>query len=144
MSRTPSREFSDRERRDSPGMQTATKILLGMVCLLLTDCTPRVRAVVIRTVTVVDVINGSLRGNQTVLVAGNHITAVGPADQVRIPDDADVLDAPGGFLIPGLWDMHVHSVANVAADRSVKSVAARDWHFSLFLAHATRPAGNPP
>jgi imidazolonepropionase-like amidohydrolase len=112
-----------------------TKILLGMACLPLTGCTPRAPAVVIRAVTVVDVINGSLRGNQTVLVAGNRITAVGPADQVRTPDDADLLDATGGFLIPGLWDMHVHSVANVAVDRSVKSVAAQDWHFPLFLAY---------
>ena len=118
------------------------KILLGMACLLLTDCTPRAPAVVIRAVTVVDVINGSLRGNQTVLVAGNRITAVGPADQVRIPDDADLLDATGGFLIPGLWDMHVHSVANVAVDRSLKSVAARDWHFSLFLAYGVTGVRN--
>ena len=73
------------------------QILLGMACLLLADCTPRAPAVVIRAVTVVDVIDGSLRGNQTVLVAGNRITAVGPADQVRIPDDADLLDATRGF-----------------------------------------------
>ena len=92
------------------------KLLLGMACLLLTDCTPRAPAVAIRAVTVVDVINGSLRGNQTVLVAGNRITAVGAADQVRIADDLDLLDATGGFLIPGRWDMHVHSVANVAVD----------------------------
>ena len=121
---------------------TAIKILLGMACLPLTDCTPRAPAVVIRAVTVVDVINGSLRSNQTVLVAGNRITAVGPADQVRIPDDADLLDATGGFLIPGLWDMHVHSVANVAVDRSLKSVAARDWHFSLFLAYGVTGVRN--
>jgi len=119
-----------------------TKILLGIACLLLTDCMPRAPAVVIRAVTVVDVINGSLHGNQTVLVAGNRITAVGPADQVRIPDDADLLDAMGAFLIPGLWDMHVHSVANVAVDRSLTSVAARDWHFSLFLAYGVTGVRN--
>ena len=118
------------------------KILLGVACLLLTSCTPRAPAVVIRAVTVVDVIDGSLRGNQTVLVAGNRITAVGPADQVRIPDDADMLDATGAFLIPGLWDMHVHSVANVAVDRSLTSVAARDWHFPLFLAHGVTGVRN--
>ena len=121
---------------------TAIKILLGMACLLLTDCTPRAPAVVIRAVTVVDVIDGSLRGNQTVLVAGNRITAVGPADQVRIPDDADLLDAAGRYLIPGLWDMHVHSVANVALDSSLKSVAAQDWHFPLFLAHGVTGVRN--
>ena len=73
------------------------KALSGIACLLLIQCTPRaptvaVRdartrapAVAIRAVTAVDVMDGSLRGKQTVLVAGNRITAVGPADRVRIP-----------------------------------------------------------
>jgi predicted amidohydrolase YtcJ len=34
-----------------------------------------------------------------------------------------VVEAEGKYLIPGLWDMHVHSVG------------AGDWHFPLFLAH---------
>jgi imidazolonepropionase-like amidohydrolase len=130
------------------------KILLGIACLLLTDCTPRAPtvairnartrapSVAIRAVTVVDVMKGSLLAKQTVLVVGNRITAVGPADQVRIPDDADLVDATGGFVIPGLWDMHVHSVGNVAVDSSVKSVAAQDWHFSLFLAHGVTGVRN--
>jgi hypothetical protein len=91
------------------------------------DAGTGVRTVAIRAATVVDVMNGSLRAKQTVLVVGNRITAVGPADQVRIPDDADLVDGTGRFVIPGLWDMHVHSVANVAVDRSLESVAARDW-----------------
>ena len=90
----------------------------------------------------VDVRDGSLRPDHTVLVAGKRIVAVGPADKVRIPDGADVIDATGGYLIPGLWDMHVHSVANVAVDRSHESVAAKDWHFPLFLAHGVTGVRN--
>ena len=98
------------------------KVLLGVTCLLLIECTPgaptvavrdaptRAQAVAIRAVTVVDVLDGSLRGEQTVLVSGNRITAVGPADKVRIPADAELVDAAGRYVIPGLWDMHVHSV----------------------------------
>ena len=112
------------------------KILLSAACLLLTACTRTgVPTIAIRDVTVVDVKDGSLRAKQTVIVAGNHISAVGPAEEVRVPDDADVIDAQGGYLIPGLWDMHVHSVANIAWDMRVTSVAAMDWHFPLFLAH---------
>ena len=130
------------------------KLLLGIACLLLIHCTPRaptvairdartrVPAVAIQAVTVVDVMTGSLRAKQTVLVVGNRITAVGAADQVRIPDDADLVDATGGFVIPGLWDMHVHSVANVAVNRSLQSVAAWDWHFPLFLAHGVTGVRN--
>jgi imidazolonepropionase-like amidohydrolase len=109
--------------------------LLAILCLLLSACVQtRPPTVAIRDVTVVDVIDGLPRADHTVLIAGNRIVAVGPADEVRAPDDADVIDAAGGYLIPGLWDMHVHSVANVALDMSVRSVAAMDWHFPLFLA----------
>jgi dihydroorotase-like cyclic amidohydrolase len=44
-----------------------------------------------------------------VLVLGNRITVVGPADSVPIPAGARVVEARGQYLIPGLWDMHVHS-----------------------------------
>ena len=38
--------------------------------------------------------------------------------------------------------MHVHSVANVTVDRSLRSVAAQDWHFPLFLAHGVTGVRN--
>jgi imidazolonepropionase-like amidohydrolase len=93
------------------------KSLVIILYLLLFGCArTQSSSVAISGVTVVDVRDGSLHPERTVLIAGNRITAVGPADQVRTPDDADLVDAAGGFLIPGLWDMHVHSVANVALD----------------------------
>ena len=112
------------------------KILLCIACLLFTSCTRiGVPTIVIKDVTVVDVVGGSLRAKQTVIITGNRITAIGPVDEVQVPNDADVVDATGGYLIPGLWDMHVHSVANIALDMRVTSVSAMDWHFPLFLAH---------
>lgn len=91
-------------------------------------------SVAIRDVTVIDVTDGSLAADQTVLIDGRRIVTVGPAGEARIPGGAKVVDAAGSYLIPGLWDMHVHSVANVALDAPIESVAARDWHFPLFLA----------
>lgn len=119
------------------------KNVLGILCVALSACTQaKPPPLAIRGATVVDVGDGSLRPDHTVLVAGQRIVAVGPADKVRIPDGADVIDATGGYLIPGLWDMHVHSVANVAVDRSHGSVAAKDWHFPLFLAHGVTGVRN--
>jgi imidazolonepropionase-like amidohydrolase len=46
--------------------------------------------------------------DQTVIVAGERILAVGPATVVRVPADASVINGGGSFLIPGLCDMHVH------------------------------------
>jgi imidazolonepropionase-like amidohydrolase len=93
-------------------------------------------------VTVVDVRDGSLHPEHTVLVSGNRIAAVGPAHEVAVPDDAEIVEAAGRYLIPGLWDMHVHSVANVTVDRSNESVAAQEWHFPLFLAHGVTGVRN--
>jgi hypothetical protein len=110
--------------------------LLAIFCLLLSGCAKTSPpTVAIRGVTVVDVVDGSLHPEQTVLIARNRIVAVGSTNEVRIPDNADLVEAAGGYLIPGLWDMHVHSVANVALDMPVGSVTNADWHFPLFLAY---------
>src|SRR5206468_2688762 len=39
---------------------------------------------------------------------GDRITELDPANKARVPKNARVVDATGKFLIPGLWDMHVH------------------------------------
>ena len=44
--------------------------------------------------------------DQTVIVVGDRITAIGPA--APVPDGARVIDAHGKTLLPGLSDMHVH------------------------------------
>jgi len=46
--------------------------------------------------------------NTTVLISGNRIKAVGRAGKVSVPKGAEVVDARGKTLMPGLWDMHVH------------------------------------
>jgi imidazolonepropionase-like amidohydrolase len=83
----------------------------------------------------VDVAGGVLVPDQTVLIIGNRIAAVGPRGEVRINREADVIDAEGRYLIPGLWDMHVHSVRASGTDFEVASIANVEWHFPLFLAH---------
>jgi imidazolonepropionase-like amidohydrolase len=48
------------------------------------------------------------RPAMTVVVSGNRIQAVGPDGKVAIPEGAEVVDARGKTLLPGLWDMHQH------------------------------------
>ncbi|UCC25373.1 MAG: amidohydrolase family protein [Gemmatimonadales bacterium] len=56
-------------------------------------------------VTVIDAVRGP-RAGQTVVVDGDRITAADAG--AAIPQDARVIDGTGRYLIPGLWDMHVH------------------------------------
>ena len=44
----------------------------------------------------------------SVLVSGNRIEAVAPDGKINTSKDAEVIDAKGKMLLPGLWDMHVH------------------------------------
>jgi imidazolonepropionase-like amidohydrolase len=46
--------------------------------------------------------------DQTVLIDRTRITGIGSASAVPVPTDHVVVDGTGKFLIPGLWDMHVH------------------------------------
>ncbi len=46
--------------------------------------------------------------NQTLLVKGDRIFKIGPANQVKIPPDAKVIEGQGAYLMPGLADMHAH------------------------------------
>lgn len=64
-------------------------------------------SLLIRNVAVVDVEAGSVRANQSVLIRDGLIVGVDPEIE---PEDAppQVFDAGGAFLIPGLWDSHVH------------------------------------
>ena len=59
-------------------------------------------------VTVVDVATGKDSPDQTVVLQGDHIVSVATFDANSTPPQGSVLDAHGAYLIPGLWDMHVH------------------------------------
>jgi imidazolonepropionase-like amidohydrolase len=58
--------------------------------------------------TVIDATGAAPQTDATVVVRGNRISAIGRSEDLQPPAEARVVDATGKFLIPGLWDMHVH------------------------------------
>lgn len=50
--------------------------------------------------------------NQTVIVRDGVITEIGDAKKVKVPKEAQVIDARGKYLIPGLVDMHAHLLSD--------------------------------
>src|SRR5215467_7569219 len=70
-------------------------------------------------VTIIDVHDGSAKPEITVLISGNRIFAVGPSEKIPIPKRSRVIDGQGKFLIPGLWDMHIHSDGDKRALRAM-------------------------
>lgn len=59
-------------------------------------------------VTVIDMTGAPPKRDMTVVITGNRITTIGRTGKVRVPHGAQIINATGKFLIPGLWDMHAH------------------------------------
>src|SRR5947209_5296441 len=58
--------------------------------------------------TIIDGLGGDPRSGMTLLIENERITALGRQSEVAIPRGAQVIDAMGGSILPGLIDTHVH------------------------------------
>lgn len=91
------------------------KLLISMLILAagpsasaLSVAPPQQNVVCIVGATLLDVEAGELVPFRTVTLEGSTIRAVGPVDEVPIPEGARVIDARGAVLTPGLAEMHGH------------------------------------
>jgi imidazolonepropionase-like amidohydrolase len=95
------------------------------------------QSLAIKRVTLIDATGRGPEPNMTAIVDGDRIVAVGPWRKTHIPRKAVVVDGAGKFLIPGLWDMHVHGASDARAP----------WSHLLFLANGVvgvRDMSGPP
>ena len=88
-------------------MKNALSIaLLVLVAVVAASAQGQVTA--IRAGKMFDPKSGTNLANQVVLISGDKITDVGPADRVKIPAGAKVIDLSNATVLPGLIDGHVH------------------------------------
>lgn len=77
--------------------------------LILVGCKPEQRAdIVISKVNVIDVVEGKMINNQDVVIAGDQIIDILSHDEQKYRAE-ELINGEGKYLIPGLWDMHVHT-----------------------------------
>jgi Amidohydrolase family len=81
---------------------------LSLLFTLSTLSLAQPKAIVFTHVTVIDATGAPAKSDMVVVITGDRITALGRSGEVPVPKGAQVVDATGKFLIPGLWDMHVH------------------------------------
>ena len=74
-------------------------------------------------VNVVDVRTGSVRKDVDIAISGDRIVAMGGNARSILGVGAPTVKAKGKFVIPGLWDMHVH------AHRAGRA----NWFYPLFF-----------
>ena len=59
-------------------------------------------------VTVIDATGAPARPDTTVVIRSGHILDIGATSEIKLAKDCQIVDGTGKFLIPGLWDSHVH------------------------------------
>ena len=69
-------------------------------------------------VTLIDATGAPPQPDTTVIVRGTTILTVGPSASTPVPNRANVVNAAGKFLIPGLADMHIHLTGSGEPDGS--------------------------
>jgi len=90
------------------------------------DAVGNTAILLIKNVSIVDTKQGRVVSDQSVVVKGNRISAVGSSNEIDEPPGARTVDGSGKYLIPGLWDMHVHT----SSDK-----VSRDAILPLFIAN---------
>jgi imidazolonepropionase-like amidohydrolase len=80
-------------------------LILGAAAILSAQSS---QVVAIRAGRMFDPKSGTNLSNQVVLITGERITDVGPADRVKIPGGAKVIDLSQATVLPGLIDGHLH------------------------------------
>ena len=114
--------------------------LFGLLALLsLTPAAAQTTA--ITHVTVLPMDARRTLSDQTVVIDGGRIAALGPAASTPVPRGATVVDGRGKYLIPGLFDTHIHLRPQSAATdlllyvangvTTVQSMHGSPWHLEL-------------
>jgi imidazolonepropionase-like amidohydrolase len=75
-------------------------------------------------VNLIDATGSPVQTAMTVIVEGKRISRIGKSGATPVPKTARVVDGHGKYLIPGLWDMHVHEIfgAWIPADEKITPV----------------------
>src|SRR5215471_15082451 len=97
-------------RRDHLGKRLALLVFLSPLLHSAPQPTPSAKpsSLVLSHVTVIDTTGEAAKPDMTVVIWGNRIVAMARSGEIRPPKNAKTVNATGKFLIPGLWDMHVH------------------------------------
>jgi imidazolonepropionase-like amidohydrolase len=116
LSRTCSRELRrSRPKRDTPCLvkaivgqyHNAVRPLKSLLLLFAFTAAAAAQTLTITNARLIDVANGTVQPDTTVVINGNRIVSVLHSGG-HVPKTGRVVDAKGQYLIPGLWDMHTH------------------------------------
>lgn len=82
--------------------------LFALLTVLIFSCSAPDHDLLITNVNITDVETGEILGNRTVAIDGDSISAI-YSKSIKTGKQTEVVDGAGKYLIPGLWDMHIHN-----------------------------------
>jgi len=101
------------EQHQCPTMINRFLVAALLACTLSYSQTPAPdHWIAVRAGRLFDPESDKLATNQVVVIKGDRIVEVGPADRVKIPVDAQVIDLSHATVLPGLIDAHTHVFGN--------------------------------
>lgn len=84
------------------------KLILALLGFIVSGPAAETNLTAIKAGRLVDVIAAKVLTQQTILIEGDLIKEVGPADAVTIPATAKIIDLSQATVLPGLIDCHTH------------------------------------
>jgi imidazolonepropionase-like amidohydrolase len=87
------------------------KLAIATLLLLLAVASAQLAAapIVLDHVTIIDATGVAAKPNMRVEINDHRIVSIAPSSAARPDNHGEVIDASGKYLIPGLWDFHVHT-----------------------------------
>jgi hypothetical protein len=99
-----------------------TTIIILLFIIFISESLAQSRRYVLHDLNIVDVVNGTIKSHQVIIIEGDRIKDIVPLKDYHKSGEDSIISLPGKYIIPGLWDMHTH-------------VWYADYFFPLFLAN---------
>lgn len=104
-------------------MKRIVFIFILITILITTNGSVIAQTTAFSNVTIIDVEEGVAKPDMTVVITGERIISVESENNTIIASGTKIIDATGKYMIPGLWDMHIHNVND-----SIKPIS---WDFYM-------------
>ena len=111
-------------------------IIVCIVFLLLSITVTAGETLVLRGATLIDGTGVPPLENSVILIEENEFARIGSVDDIKIPERADIIDAKGKFVMPGMMDANIHLFRDV----SIEFIARYEDRLELLIAEAAQIA----
>ena len=95
-------------------LRTLLSTIFTLSILLLNSQETKIKALVGGTL--IDGFGSTPIKNSVIIIDGEKIKTVGTISDTPIPSNAEIISTEGQTVLPGLWDMHVHTMINGHSD----------------------------